>query len=76
MPYRTHDDRIDGVVITFSDITVAKALETQLRETQARLEKRLAEQSASQAEAGLPTTPGATNGEKNRNGAKARRSLK
>ena len=27
MPYRTLDDRIDGVVITFADITVAKNLE-------------------------------------------------
>jgi two-component system, chemotaxis family, CheB/CheR fusion protein len=31
MPYRTHDDRLDGVVITFNDITAAKALEAQLR---------------------------------------------
>src|ERR1035438_7197568 len=31
MPYRTLDDRIDGVVITFADITTAKALETTLR---------------------------------------------
>ena len=28
MPYRTLDDRIDGVVITFANITVAKTLET------------------------------------------------
>jgi hypothetical protein len=31
MPYRTLDDRIDGVVITFADITVAKTLEAKLR---------------------------------------------
>lgn len=31
MPYRTQDDKIDGVVITFADITVAKALEAKLR---------------------------------------------
>ncbi len=31
MPYRTMDDRIDGVVITFNDITVAKKLEAKLR---------------------------------------------
>ena len=31
MPSRTLDDRIDGVVITFADITVAKNLEAQLR---------------------------------------------
>jgi len=33
MPYRTIDDRIDGLVITFADITVSKKLEIQLRET-------------------------------------------
>ena len=45
MPYRTLDDRIDGVVITFADITAAKALEAQLREKHAALEKLLANQS-------------------------------
>ena len=30
-PYRTLDDRIDGVVITFADITASKTLETKLR---------------------------------------------
>jgi two-component system CheB/CheR fusion protein len=44
MPYRTLDDRIDGVVITFADITVAKTLEAELRKTQAGLEKRVADQ--------------------------------
>src|SRR6185369_5252677 len=37
MPYRTLDDRIDGVVITFADITTAKMLEAQLREKHAFL---------------------------------------
>jgi chemotaxis methyl-accepting protein methylase/PAS domain-containing protein len=32
MPYRTLDNRIDGVVITFTDITVAKDLEAKLRQ--------------------------------------------
>jgi len=45
MPYRTLDDRIDGVVITFADITTAKKLEAQLREQHAALEKNFAEQS-------------------------------
>ena len=45
LPYRTHDDRADGVVLTFSDITRAKALENELRETRAALEVRLIEQS-------------------------------
>ncbi|MES2977450.1 MAG: chemotaxis protein CheB [Pseudomonadota bacterium] len=34
MPYRTQDNRIDGVVITFSDISQAKHLEASLRSTQ------------------------------------------
>jgi two-component system CheB/CheR fusion protein len=46
MPYRTGDDRIEGVVITFADITVAKKLEAQLREKHAVLEKHFADQSA------------------------------
>jgi two-component system CheB/CheR fusion protein len=46
MPYRTLDDRIDGVVITFTDITVAKMLEAKLREKHDVLEKHVAEQSA------------------------------
>jgi two-component system CheB/CheR fusion protein len=45
MPYRTLDDRIDGVVITFADITVAKTLEAQLRDKHAVLKKHVAEQS-------------------------------
>jgi chemotaxis methyl-accepting protein methylase len=46
MPYRTMDDRIDGVVITFADITVAKKLERKLRAKQAGLKQRVADQSA------------------------------
>ena len=38
MPYRTMDDRIDGVVITFLDISVAKALEGKLQDIQVSLE--------------------------------------
>jgi two-component system CheB/CheR fusion protein len=34
MPYRTLDNRIDGVVFTFADITAAKALEATLRQHQ------------------------------------------
>ena len=41
MPYRTMEDVIDGVVITFSNITAAKALEAELREENARLKKLL-----------------------------------
>ena len=45
MPYRTLDDRIDGVVITFADITAAKTLEAKLRNHQSVLENHVARQS-------------------------------
>jgi two-component system CheB/CheR fusion protein len=41
MPYRTIEDVIAGVVITFSNITAAKGLEAELREKIARLERQL-----------------------------------
>jgi len=44
MPYRTLDDRIDGVVITFADITTAKTLEAKLRGNQSVLDQPVAEQ--------------------------------
>jgi two-component system CheB/CheR fusion protein len=44
MPYRTMDDRIDGVVITFADITAAKNVEAELRSRHGTLVKRSAEQ--------------------------------
>jgi len=37
MPYRTQDDVIDGVVITFTDISEAKLLESELRKIRPRL---------------------------------------
>jgi two-component system CheB/CheR fusion protein len=43
MPYRTMEDVIGGVVITFSNITASKALEEELREEIAKLQKRQAE---------------------------------
>ena len=51
MPYRTLDDRIDGVVITFADITAAKSLEGKLRDHQVTLQNRIADQSAKMHEA-------------------------
>ncbi len=51
MPYRTLEDRIDGVVITFTDVTVAKTLEAQLRETQHNMEERAAVQTTELAKA-------------------------
>lgn len=44
MPYRTMEDRIDGVVITFANITIAKTLEARLRGQHASLEKHVAAQ--------------------------------
>ncbi|WP_027715490.1 chemotaxis protein CheB [Desulfuromonas sp. TF] len=38
MPYRTQEDVIDGVVMTFTDITATKKLEAELREEIARLQ--------------------------------------
>ncbi len=49
MPYRTLDNRIDGLVITFTDITVAKTLEAQLRDQHASLEERFQAQSVKPA---------------------------
>jgi chemotaxis methyl-accepting protein methylase len=60
MPYRTLDDRIDGVVITFTDITAAKTLEAKLREKHAVLEKRVAEDTVERAKAGKLTPLDAT----------------
>ncbi|AHF90322.1 chemotaxis protein B [Opitutaceae bacterium TAV5] len=42
MPYRTMDNRIDGVVITFTDITASKKVEAELREQHDRLAGELA----------------------------------
>jgi two-component system CheB/CheR fusion protein len=39
MPYRTYDDRIDGLVVTFIDITIAKKLELDLKEANVALRK-------------------------------------
>jgi two-component system CheB/CheR fusion protein len=46
MPCRTVDDWIDGVVITFANITAAKSLETKLRLKQADWERRAAKRTA------------------------------
>jgi chemotaxis methyl-accepting protein methylase len=43
LPYRTLENVIDGVVITFMDITVSKKLEAELRATEARLRVMLEE---------------------------------
>ncbi len=41
MPYRTIENKIDGLVLTFTDITASKVLEAALRQTQAGLKKRI-----------------------------------
>jgi two-component system CheB/CheR fusion protein len=46
MPYRTQDNRIDGVVITFINISATKALEATLREAQSVLQIRFTDQTA------------------------------
>lgn len=46
MPNRLNGSQLDGVVITFTDITVAKKLEADLRKVQSELERRLSEKSA------------------------------
>jgi chemotaxis methyl-accepting protein methylase len=46
MPYRTLENMIDGVVMTFVDITVSKALEAELRKTQADLYQQIGEQAS------------------------------
>ena len=58
MPYRTLDNRIDGVVITFADITVAKTLEAKLRTNQAGLEKQIEEQNLELDQQALSRTGG------------------
>jgi len=63
------DDRIDGVVITFANITVAKNLEGELRGKHTALEKRVAEDSERAASE-------AAVGKRNKVAAKARRPRK
>lgn len=60
MPYRTLDDRIDGVVITFTDITAAKTLEAKLREKHAVLKRRVAKDTVELAKADKSAPPSAT----------------
>ena len=55
MPYRTFQNQIFGVVITFSDITHAKQLELQLQAANERLEGRLAERPDGKASGPAPT---------------------
>jgi two-component system CheB/CheR fusion protein len=47
MPYRTHENRIDGAVITLTNITESKALEAALRKAQSDLEARFSRRAKS-----------------------------
>ena len=44
MPYRTLENMIDGMVMTFVDITASRTLERKLRATQAGMEQHIADQ--------------------------------
>jgi two-component system CheB/CheR fusion protein len=76
MPYRTLDDRIDGVVITFADITVAKTLEAKLREKHAVLAKHVAEDTAERAKVSKLAPSDATTPKRTKADGKSRRSRK
>jgi two-component system CheB/CheR fusion protein len=54
MPYRTQDNRIDGLVITFADISASKRLEIGLREAQARLQAQATGSASKDSGHGLP----------------------
>lgn len=53
MPYRTHDNRIDGLVMTLADISASKKLETELREAQSKLQALVSEPNAREADHGI-----------------------
>ncbi|MFH0871338.1 MAG: chemotaxis protein CheB [bacterium] len=57
MPYRTLENRMDGVVITCADITASKLLEAELRKTQDGLEKHIVEQGLKLEQAEQRTKP-------------------
>jgi two-component system CheB/CheR fusion protein len=54
MPYRTQDNRIDGLVVTFADISASKQLEAELRSTQVRLQALADNQSTGKAAPDVP----------------------
>ncbi len=54
MPYRTHENRVDGLVITFWDMTLSKQLEQDLHSAQARLAALAADAGTADGAHGLP----------------------
>jgi two-component system CheB/CheR fusion protein len=73
MPYRTLDDRIDGVVITFADISASRATAAKMGVQHASLEKRFATQTASlkESQQSSPAAVSAHQRKKNRAGKSA-----
>ena len=63
MPYRTLENMIEGVVITFVDITASKKLEAELRKTQAGLYKQIDKQNLKQDLEGEQRPPHKTDAE-------------
>ncbi len=64
MPYRTQDNRVDGVVITLTDITAGKVLEAALRKAQSELQARFLRQARNPAKPGkTPTSASKTSRE-------------
>ena len=57
MPYRTLENHIDGVVITFNDITVSRTLEIELRQARDQLELRLRQQTSKLTQESPPESP-------------------
>jgi two-component system CheB/CheR fusion protein len=51
LPYRTYDDRIDGVVLTLTDITESRAAKNELERSRGELEIRVAERTDDLAQA-------------------------
>ncbi|MEO6246924.1 MAG: chemotaxis protein CheB, partial [Opitutaceae bacterium] len=68
MPYRTLDDRIDGLVITFADITTSRTTATRLGEKHASLEKRFTQQTADLVKSRSGAPAPARDRKKNRGG--------
>ena len=54
MPYRTQDNRIEGLVLTFSDISASKKVEAELRAAQTRLQTLAMGKNTKEVGHGLP----------------------
>ncbi|MDD2883040.1 MAG: chemotaxis protein CheB [Rhodoferax sp.] len=54
MPYRTQDNHIDGLVITFTDISASKKIEAELREAKNRLQALTPDPNTGKVDHGVP----------------------